>query len=103
VVWAFGRNGSTLPHGRIVTLIVALVTYVIHVYVALLFRDGPTLGAWIVSGTLLIVVVIAAASLLAIRSRRWATILGVIYVVFVAAITAFLVHTYRRAGGLLAA
>jgi hypothetical protein len=83
-----------------VTLIVALVAYVVHFYVAILFRDGPTpVGAWIVSGTLLIVVVITAASLLAIRSRRWATILGVIYVGFIAAFTAFLVHTYRRVGG----
>jgi hypothetical protein len=97
---SFGRNGSTWPRVRVVTLIVALVTYVIHFYVALLFRDGPTpVGAWIVSGTLLIVFVIAAASLLAIRSRRWATILGVVSVGFIAAFAAFLVHTYRGVGG----
>jgi hypothetical protein len=81
-------------------LIAALIANVVHFYVAILFRDGPTpVRAWIINGALLIVFVIVAASLLAIRSRRWATILGVVCVAFIAAFTAFLVRVYRHVGG----
>ena len=82
------------------TLIAALIANIVHFYVVILFRDGTTPArAWIVNGALLCVFVIAAASLLAIRSRRWATILGVLYVAWIVAFTAFLVHVYGAIQG----
>lgn len=97
---SFGRRGSTWPGGRVVTLIAALIASVVHFYVAILFSDGPPpVRAWVLNGALFIVFVVAAASLLAIRSRRRATILAVVYVVGIVAFTAILVHLSGRVAG----
>ncbi len=88
------------PRKRLGFLAVAVIACVVHFYVAILFNDARTsVRTWVLNGGLFALVAIALAMLVAEWSRRWAAVMGVVSVGWVAAFTAFLVHVYRRLNG----
>ena len=85
------------PRARIALLAIAVVACVLHGYVAIVFNDGPTpVRAWVVNGVLFAVVVVAGAYLLDCWTRRWAVILAIVGVGWVAANTVFFALVFQR-------
>ena len=83
--------------GRIALLTIALVTCVVHFYVAILFTsDTPPVRAWIVNGVLFAVVVLAGAYFVDYWTRRWAAALAIVGVTWVAGFTVFSAIVFHR-------
>ena len=69
----------------------------VHFYVAILFTsDTPPVRAWISNGVLFAVVVVAGAYFVGYWTRRWAAVLAIVGVTWVAGLTVFSAIVFDR-------
>ena len=86
------RRFSTLPRKRIGLLAGTIIVSAVYTDVAIVSNDHRTSDVvWIINGVLLSLVAVCLAYLLAIRSRRWAIVLAIVGVGYLAAMTYFFI------------